>query len=192
VRPTRRATASEHSGLPALGEALEFMRLIWAVDHGLQRASKRMKAAVGITRRQHLVLHVVGRFPGISVGRLSAALHVHQSTLTGVLARLERRGLLDRRPDPRDGRRAALGLTPAGRRLDVAVPGTVESAVEGVLDDLTEPKVAAAREALTQLARRLGVAIDGSTASGSAPAPRRPARTYRTAVGAGFSVRVTR
>jgi len=160
MTPTRRLAVDERASLPALGDALEFLRLIWAVDHGLQRASKRMAASVGITGPQRLVLHVVGRFPGISVGQLAATLHVHTSTLTGVLKRLNRRGLLDRRPDPRDGRRAALGLTPAGRRLDLSVAGTVEAAVLQVLNDLSIRKARATREALTLLARQLGVEID--------------------------------
>jgi DNA-binding MarR family transcriptional regulator len=162
VKATRRPAVDERATLPALGDALEFLRLIWAVDHGLQKASKRMAASVGVTGPQRLVLHVVGRFPGISVGQLAATLHVHTSTLTGVLKRLERRRLLDRRPDPRDGRRAALGLTPAGRRLDISVAGTVEVAVLQVLDDLPKRKAAAAREALTMLARQLGVAVHSS------------------------------
>ena len=160
MTPKRRPPGPGRGAMPDLGDALEFMRLIWAVDHGLQKASKRMAASAGITGLQRLVLHVVGRFPGISIGQLAATLHVHASTLTGVLDRLERRGLLDRRPGPRDRRRAALGLTPAGRRLDLSVTGTVEDAVVQVLNDLPKRKVSAAREALTMLAEQLGVAID--------------------------------
>jgi MarR family transcriptional regulator, organic hydroperoxide resistance regulator len=157
-----RPPVSERTALPLLGDALEFMRLIWAVDHGLQKASKQMAASAGVTGPQRLVLHVVGRFPGISVGQLAATLHVHTSTLTGVLGRLERRGLLDRRRDPRDGRRAALGLTSAGRSLDLTVTGTVEAAVIEVLDALPAHKARAAREALAMLARQLGVATDSA------------------------------
>ena len=37
-------------------------------------------------------------------------MHVHPSTLTGILKRLERQGLVERRADPRDGRRALFGV----------------------------------------------------------------------------------
>src|SRR3954470_12003885 len=114
----------EKSRGPQLGEVLEFMRLLWAVDHGLQSTSKRMESTLGITGPQRLVLRLVGRFPGITAGNLAQILHVHPSTLTGVLKRLERRGFLQRRPDPRDARRASLGLTARGRRLDVGAAGT--------------------------------------------------------------------
>src|SRR5437868_13871614 len=98
-----------------LGPVLEFMKQLWAVDHGLQSVSKRMEARFGITGPQRLVVRIVGRFPGISAGALAEVLHVHPSTLTGVLRRLETRGMLLRRADPKDARRALFGLTPRGQ-----------------------------------------------------------------------------
>ena len=132
-----------------LGEVLEFMRLLWAVDHGLQSASKRMEAAHGVTGPQRLVLRLVGRFPGVAAGRVAEILHVHPSTLTGVLRRLEERGILQRRPDARDARRALLSLTPKGKRLDDARTGIVEQAVRRVL--LKAPQGQAAARALLEL-----------------------------------------
>lgn len=150
-----RAEPGERAPLPPLGERLEFMRLLWAIDHGLQRKSKRMAATLGVTGPQRLVLRIVGRFPGISAGQLALVLHLHPSTLTGVFRRLERRGLLARRRDPHDGRRAALGLTAAGRRLDVATAGTIESELDTVLSTLPPRTIGAARAVLQALAGRL-------------------------------------
>src|ERR1700760_1858990 len=90
---------------PPLGAVLDFMRLLWAVDHALQSASKRMEATFGVTGPQRLVVRIVGRFPGIAAGRVAEILHVHPSTLTSILKRLETRGMLQRRSDPRDARR---------------------------------------------------------------------------------------
>src|SRR5919108_5083730 len=84
---------------PPLGAVLDFMRLLWAVDHSLQSASKRMESQHGITGPQRLVVRIVGRFPGIAAGRVAEILHVHPSTLTGILKRLEQRGILQRRSD---------------------------------------------------------------------------------------------
>jgi DNA-binding MarR family transcriptional regulator len=131
------------------------MRLLWAIDHGLQSRSKRMARALGVTGPQRLVLRIAGRFPGISAGRLAEILHLHPSTLTGVFRRLERRGLITRRRDPRDGRRAALGLSAAGRQLDVETAGTIESELEAVLVTLPRHKALAARDVLRTLAERL-------------------------------------
>ena len=140
---------------PPLGEALEFMRLLWAVDHGLQRRSKRMAATLGVTGPQRLALRVLGRFPGLSAGDLAKLLHVHPSTLTGVLDRLEAKGLVARRADPEDRRRAILGLTRAGRRFDVEAAETVESVVKAALAARSEGEVRGAQEVLSTLAARL-------------------------------------
>src|SRR3954462_1062633 len=114
---------------PPLGAVLDFMRMLWALDHALQSASKRMEVSFGLTGPQRLVVRIVGRFPGIAAGRVAGILHVHPSTLTGILKRLEARGMLQRRPDPRDARRALFMLTAKGRKLDTVRTGTVEQAV---------------------------------------------------------------
>src|SRR5512146_1996532 len=78
--------ASAGSGeSPVLGDVLEFMRLIWGISHGLQSTSKRMEAQLGITGPQRLVVRIVGRCPGVSARELAHTLHLHPSTLTGVL-----------------------------------------------------------------------------------------------------------
>jgi DNA-binding MarR family transcriptional regulator len=143
---------------PPLGAVLDFMRLLWALDHALQSASKRMESTFGVTGPQRLVVRIVGRFPGIAAGRMAEILHVHPSTLTGVLKRLEARGLLQRRPDPRDARRALFMLTAKGRKHDTARTGTVEQAVRRVL--AKDPgKVTAAQEVLASLSEELDAGL---------------------------------
>ncbi len=141
---------------PPLGEVLEFMRLLWAVDHGLQSTSKRMESTLGLTGPQRLVIRLVGRFPGITAGTLAQILHVHPSTLTGVLKRLEKRGLLERRADPLDGRKALFALTEAGRALDIPSEGTVESSVQRVLSRMSRTRILCTQDVLTALAQELG------------------------------------
>ncbi|WP_375768131.1 MarR family transcriptional regulator [Archangium gephyra] len=153
--------ASEPSTLdkskgPPLGEVLEFMRLLWAVDHGLQSTSKRMESTLGLTGPQRLVLRLVGRFPGITAGRLAQIMHVHPSTLTGVLKRMEKRGLLERKSDPLDGRKALFALTDAGRTLDVPSEGTVENAVQRAITRMPHARLVNAQEVLMALAQELG------------------------------------
>jgi DNA-binding MarR family transcriptional regulator len=132
------------------------MKQLWALDHGLHTASKRMKATYGITGPQRLVIRFVGRSPGISAGALAEILHIHPSTLTGILRRLEPRGVVQRRHDPKDARRALLGLTARGRHVDSLRTGTIEQAVSRVLARLPEDVVAAER-ILAALASELHV-----------------------------------
>src|ERR1700733_2332457 len=44
-----------------LDAVLDFMRLLWSIEHGLQSASKHMEGTLGITGPQRLVLRIVGQ-----------------------------------------------------------------------------------------------------------------------------------
>ncbi len=145
------------AGTPSepLGRVLDFMRLIWALDHGLQSLSKRMQRRLGVTGPQRVALRVLGRRPGVSAGELAAILRLHPSTLTGILQRLEVHGLVRRTSDPRDRRRARLALTPKGRALDVPSAGTVEAAVGQVLDGIPASRLRGAERLLTAVAEAL-------------------------------------
>lgn len=169
------AAGSRPDPLPPLEDGLEFIRLLRTIDHRLQRQSRRMAAALGVTGPQRLVIRVVGRFPGLSAGQLARALHLHPSTLTGILRRLEERRLLARGRDPRDRRRAVLGLSAAGRRLDVAASGTLESVITEALAGRPERETAAARRVLRALAERL----DGPLLPAPAATPPRRTRGRR-------------
>lgn len=139
-----------------LGPVLDFMSALWALDHALQSASKRMEAQLGVTAPQRLVVRIVGRFPGLAPGEVAEILHLHPSTLTGILKRLEERNLLARRPDPADARRSLLKLTPKGRAVDALRSGTVETAVRRALRRLPNAAVRAARDAALTLSDELG------------------------------------
>jgi DNA-binding MarR family transcriptional regulator len=143
---------------PELPDVLQFMQLLWGVVHGLERTSKRMAHEVGITGPQRLVLRVVGLFPGLSAGHLAAILHVHPSTLTGVLHRLTSQRLLHRVEDKADRRRAVLRLTSRGARINVKTEGTVEEAVARALAGVSDRDRAAACRVLQRLTQRLAPA----------------------------------
>lgn len=168
--------------LPPLGDVLEFMRVIWQLDHALQRMSKRMEVELGVTGPQRLVMRIVGRFPGMPAGQLAALLHLHPSTLTGILKRLERQGLLRRRADPGDGRRSLFGLTSKGRVFDVATEGTVESSIARALERTPAHKLAATRALLETIAEQLddSVVRPRSTAREKRALRAKPARKTRS------------
>jgi DNA-binding MarR family transcriptional regulator len=139
----------------SLDPALDFLRLLWSIEHGLQRRSKRMASDLGITGPQRLVLRVVDRFPGISAGALAHIVRLHPSTITGIVQRLVDRGLLERDRDPLDSRRARLRLKPRAKAFTRLASGTVESAVTAALTRTGPANVRAARRVLTEIAERL-------------------------------------
>ncbi|MBX3190453.1 MAG: MarR family transcriptional regulator [Labilithrix sp.] len=131
------------------------MRLLWAVDHGLQRRSKRMEVELGVTGMQRVVIRLIGRFPGITAGELAQLIHVHPSTLTGVLRRLTERSLVARERDRADARVARFVLTAEGGRIDGTQAGTVEAAVRRALARVAPEALDAARVVLSSVADEL-------------------------------------
>jgi DNA-binding MarR family transcriptional regulator len=137
------------------------MRVLLHVSHGIERVSLRMEAALGVTAQQRLVVRVVGRHPGITPGRLAEHLHLDPGTISALVRRLEGKGLIRRAPDPRDGRRIALGLTESGRALDRPQPGTVEEIFDQLVEAEEPETVHQVQALLTKLAARLeGAATD--------------------------------
>jgi DNA-binding MarR family transcriptional regulator len=142
----------------SLDPVLDFMRLLWRVEHGLQATSKRMDARLGITGPQRLVLKLVTQFPGLSAGDVARVLHLHPSTVTGIVQRLVEKRLVVRDADRKDTRRVRLrpraGAAGLARRS-----GTVEAAVAVVLDRTAPTRVRHARAILEAIA----VALDEMT-----------------------------
>jgi DNA-binding MarR family transcriptional regulator len=138
-----------------LGSGLDFLRHIWQLSHALEKLSMSMDQRLGVTAPQRLLLRCVGKYPGVSAGQLAAVLHLDPGTVSAALKRLEKKKLLERRKDPRDRRRVSLGLTAAGRALDLPRSGTVESAVERLLETVNGGEIAVALRVLEQLAHEV-------------------------------------
>lgn len=138
-----------------LDHVIDFMRLLWRIEHGLQRVSKRMDATLGITGNQRLALLMIERYPGISATELADVLHLHPSTITGVIQRLQKKALLERESDAHDSRRITLRVAAAAKPFTRRRTGTVESAVTRALSGVPVPQIRAARRALAAIAEEL-------------------------------------
>lgn len=144
--------------LKSAPDVLELLRVIWALDHALQSRSKAMATAFGVTGPQRFVLRVVEDAPGISSGELAEYLHLHPSTLTGVLQRLDQRKLLRRKKDPKDARRMLLELTPAGRQVLKNKRTSVEAVVRRAIGREKREHVGTALEVLKRITSELETA----------------------------------
>ena len=83
-----------------------------------QRADLPMLAAkFELSPAQCHVLHLIEPDRPIPMGRLAEALACDASNVTGLVDRLESRGLVRRQPSAEDRRSKVLELTPAGVRL---------------------------------------------------------------------------
>lgn len=131
------------------------MKILWGLVHALEVRSKRMRRTIGVTGPQRLVMRVLGRRPGATAGEIAATLEIHASTLTGILARLEKGGMIARRIDRADRRRARFALTAAGRAVDRERRGTVEAAVKRALARVAPASAAGCADTMAVLAAEL-------------------------------------
>ncbi len=84
--------------------------------------------AHAITPVQYAALHAARRQPGLDQRTLAATIGFDTSTIGGVIDRLERRGLIERRASPTDRRVRLLHVTPAGEALiDEVVPAMLRA-----------------------------------------------------------------
>jgi DNA-binding MarR family transcriptional regulator len=135
---------------------LEFLRLLWRIEHGLQRVSKRMEITHGVTGPQRLILRLVRERPDLTARELADLLFLHASTVTGILQRLEKKGLVVRERDPRDNRRVMLRV-PAGASVVIdRSEGTIEAAIRGALSSVARARTKDAQLVLAEIARALG------------------------------------
>ncbi len=146
---------SPHVADAPLGKVLDFMKLLWKLDHALQRTSRKMAASVGVTGPQRLALRVVGRFPGITPGETAAILRLHPSTVTVIVRGLERARLVRRTEDPADRRRTRLRLTDAGKKIAGSPAGTIEDSMRRVLARTPPSELETAGRVLSALAVEL-------------------------------------
>lgn len=84
--------------------------------------SKRLSRYGGLTPLQLLILHVLAVEGELTATQLAKLVSLSQASLSGVLDRLEGRGLLYRRRDEQDRRKSWLHLDPAGHEALAEAP----------------------------------------------------------------------
>lgn len=105
----------------------------------------------GMTVAQAATLETLAVEGPLRLGDLGRRLGITPSTLTRNLVRLEDRGLIERFPDPVDGRAAVAGLTPAGRDAARAVEEYEARFAESVLEAITPERRGSVVEGLGEL-----------------------------------------
>lgn len=98
-------------------------RIVRAID----LHSRALEQDHGLTGPQLLTLRRLEDLGSTSVGRLADALALSQPTVTGIVTRLERRGLVERRRSSSDRRRVIVTVTPAGREMLARAPSPLQS-----------------------------------------------------------------
>jgi homoprotocatechuate degradation regulator HpaR len=112
------ATAFTHRNLP---------RLLLQARESVMAHTRPSLREHGLSDQQWRVLRVLGESGTVETGRVAREAFILGPSLTGVLTRMERDGLIQRERDPADQRRTVVAATPKGLRLVEKLSLSIES-----------------------------------------------------------------
>jgi len=116
------ALAAENWAARGWADAADGMALVTSVMRVQQLLLARVEAVLrpsGLTFARFEVLRLLAftRTGTLPIGKIGERLQVHAASVTNAVSRLESDGLVERSPNPADGRSVLVTITPAGRRL---------------------------------------------------------------------------
>lgn len=95
----------------------EVLRSLRRIFHAVDAHSRRLARIHGLTEPQAICLNAVNRAGQLNPGQLARTVSLSPPTVTGILDRLERRGLIKRERTARDKRQVVVCLTGDGREI---------------------------------------------------------------------------
>ncbi|MDB5471717.1 MAG: MarR family transcriptional regulator [Caulobacter sp.] len=131
------------------------MFLLSAANRRVQRwIEAEMAAKGGLTSAQSGVLFFLGKGDGALIGEVAEALDSAPSAMSGLIDRMERAGLVERRADPGDGRAQRIHMTDKGRAgRDYAKAG-LDHINKEITDGFSEAEIDTVARWLTSLQAR--------------------------------------
>ena len=136
------STAFVHRNLP---------RLLLQARESLMVRTRPSLREHGLSDQQWRVLRVLGEHGTVETGRVAREAYILGPSLTGVLARMERDGLVRRERDPSDQRRTVVEATPKGLKMVERLSRTVEGHYQWLEKSLGKQKLAQLYELLDEL-----------------------------------------
>jgi len=116
----------------------QIVAAIRRIIHAIELHSRRLVENVGLTGPQLAVLRKAAQLRRTPIGGLARAVHLSQPTVTGILDRLERRGLLQRTRDEQDRRAVNISITTSGQELLDRAPSLLQDHFRTELDKLQD------------------------------------------------------
>lgn len=121
-----------------LGTEDEIVAAIRRIMHAVELHSRRLVEQIGLTGPQLAVLRKASDMGRTPIGGLARAVHLSQPTVTGILDRLEKRGLLQRTRDAVDRRAVNISVTDSGRELLARAPSLLQDEFRRELEKLQD------------------------------------------------------
>lgn len=103
------------------------------ISQAIDLQSRALLLRCGLTGPQLIVLRELYRSGQVAIGSLARHVSLSQATVTGIVERLERRGLVERARDRSDRRRVLVQCTPEGGNVSENAPSVLQ---EGFAEEL--------------------------------------------------------
>jgi DNA-binding MarR family transcriptional regulator len=130
-----------------MDDDVEFAGALIRLSHAVQYVLQDLSREHDLTPQQSVLMSSLLDRP-VGMAELSDRLHIEKSTLTGLVDRAEKRGLVHRTPDPCDRRALRVALTPEGRDLADTFYRAVTAALLAQLTGLPAETAAQLRQAV--------------------------------------------
>jgi DNA-binding MarR family transcriptional regulator len=129
----------------------EIVVAIRQLYRGVYLDSSKMSRRFGLTGPQGNVLRTLIQHGPLSSAELSRKLFVTPSNMTGIIDRLENKGLIERIKKKGDRRIVLINLTEKGIELSKNVPDSIEKKLISGLADLEPEEVRSLLKAMNQI-----------------------------------------
>jgi DNA-binding MarR family transcriptional regulator len=127
-----------------------------------RRITKELARRVELTGPQLTVLKILESVGPLSLSELSEQIRAQNSTVTGIIDRMEREGLVVRARSQKDRRVVVIQLTDKGERIARDVPVEPMEVFRGALKALTAEEMGELLRLLTKVARRVRAIVKRS------------------------------
>lgn len=148
----RAAPKTAHAEQPELDSIVEAILYLYTES---RRITKDLAARYGVTGPQLAVVKMLEPVGKLSLSELSWKIRARNSTVTGIIDRMEREGLVERRRSEDDRRVIHIQLTKKGQRLAGEIPVEPVQIFRQILSELSPRDAAELSRILTRLARRV-------------------------------------
>lgn len=156
---TKIATAGKQAEFAAQVEQME--RDLGSIRRALRKPLEAEYAKGNLTIPQTGVMQAVVRNKGISLKDLSVAVSLAHSTVSGIVDRLEKRGMIERRPDEADGRISRIFPTAiVSQFVREQIPSLTRGPLEEAMKRATEEERAKIGASLKRLRELLEISQD--------------------------------
>ena len=125
-----------------------------------RRLTKTMAGRYGLTGPQLTVVKMLQAMGEMSLSQLSERIHAQNSTVTGIIDRMQREGLVLRSRSSRDRRVIRIQLTPKGRQLAADIPLQPTEILREALGSLSAQESQALVAILRKLAKHVRTVVD--------------------------------